>query len=233
MQDVSPQIQDYLKTIYEMERLPGGASTNAIAHALGVRPASVTGMLKKLASMKLVRHTPYQGARLTPRGEKIALEVVRHHRLIELFLIEVLGYRWDEVHHEADRLEHFISEDFEDRLAAHLGHPLIDPHGDPIPAKDGTLEAPCQVRLDQLTPGASARIVRVDDRDPARLRHAAELGLIPAAHVTLLDVDSYGGSLRLLVEDEERSVGPELARWVFIDESSKASQRLTLEKADG
>lgn len=232
MRDVSPQVQDYLKAIYELERRPGGASTSAIAEVLGLRAASVTGMLKKMASMKFIRHTPYQGARLTPRGEKIALEVVRHHRLIELFLIEVLGYSWDEVHHEADRLEHFISEDFEDRLAAHLGHPEVDPHGDPIPAKDGTLADPCQKRLDQLAPGGSARIARVDDRDPARLRHAADLGLIPTARVTLLKTDPYGGSLRLRVGEDERSVGPELARWIFIEESPEATPLAALEPAD-
>lgn len=220
MDELSPQIQDYLKTIHLLESQPGGASTNAIAEALGVRPASVTGMLKKLAGMKLVRHTPYQGARLTPSGEKIALEVLRHHRLIELFLIEVLGYSWDEVHSEADRLEHFISEDFEDRLAAHLGHPAIDPHGDPIPTKDGTLASTGRVRLDELAPGGSARIVRIDDRDPARLRHAADLGLVPNARVTLLEVDPFGGSLRLQVGDRDHSVGPELAHWVYIDEAT-------------
>ncbi|HSR47404.1 MAG TPA: metal-dependent transcriptional regulator [Anaerolineales bacterium] len=232
MSDISPQVQDYLKAIYELERRTGGASTNAIAEALGVRPASVTGMLKKLASMKLIRHTPYQGARLTPRGEKIALEVVRHHRLLELFLIEVLGYSWDEVHHEADRLEHFISEDFEDRLAARLGHPEVDPHGDPIPAKDGTLADPCQNRLDQLAPGATARIARVDDRDPARLRHAAELGLIPSAQVTLLETDPYGGSLRLRIEKQERSVGPELARWIYVEEVPEVLPLASPEPAD-
>lgn len=215
MQRLSPQVQDYLKTIYALER-EGGATTTALAEALGLRPASVTGMLKKLAAMKLIRHVPYRGARLTPRGEQLALEVVRHHRLIELFLIEALGYGWDEVHDEADRLEHVISEDFEDRLAARLGHPRLDPHGDPIPAKDGTLVVTREMRLEALPVGEAATVVRVDDRDPARLRYAAELGLVPSARVTLLRSDPYGGSLRLRIGRQERSVGPELARWVFI-----------------
>jgi DtxR family Mn-dependent transcriptional regulator len=216
MKDLSPQIQDYLKTIYALEREAGGATTNALAAALGLRPASVTGMLKKLDEMKLVRHVPYQGAHLTPRGERIALEVVRHHRLIEVFLIEALGYGWDEVHDEADRLEHVISEEFEDRLAARLGDPRLDPHGDPIPAKDGTLTLAREARLDSLRVGDSATVVRVDDRDPARLRHAAELGLVPSARVTLIQADPYGGSLHLRIGRQERSVGLELARWVFI-----------------
>src|SRR3990172_755566 len=150
MEKLSPQMQDYLKTIYLLEGRPGGASTSGIAQALGVRPASVTGMLKKLAELKLVRHVPYQGAHLMRRGERIALEIVRHHRLLEVFLVETLGYTWDEVHAEAARLEHAISEDFEDRLAARLGDPQIDPHGDPIPAKDGSLPAPPPTTLSTL-----------------------------------------------------------------------------------
>jgi DtxR family Mn-dependent transcriptional regulator len=235
MQQVSAQIQDYLKTIYQLQRQPGGASTNAIAEARGVRPASVTGMLKKLASLRLVRHTPYQGAQLTARGEKIALEVVRHHRLLETFLIETLGYTWDEVHDEADRLEHVISEAFEDRLAARLGHPQVDPHGDPIPAKDGRLPTEIPIRLVDLEAGRQARVARVHDGDPSLLRHAAELGLIPAARVTLLEVDPYGGSLRLKVEGQERSVGPDLARQVFVsleDGAGQLAPRLTPEAVD-
>ncbi len=216
MEKLSPQMQDYLKTIYLLEGRPGGAATSAIAQALGVRPASVTGMLKKLAELKLVRHIPYQGAHLTRRGEQIALEIVRHHRLLEVFLVETLGYTWDEVHAEADRLEHAISEDFEDRLAARLGDPQIDPHGDPIPAKDGSLPAARPSSLSSLAIGQTARVSRVHDGDPALLRHAAELGLLPSAHVTLLETDPYGGSLRVRVEGVERSVGPDLARQVFV-----------------
>ena len=216
MENLSPQMQDYLKTIYLLEGRPGGASTNAIAVALGVRPASVTGMLKKLADLKLVRHVRYQGAHLTRRGERLALEVVRHHRLLEVFLVETLGYTWDEVHVEADRLEHAISEDFEDRLAARLGDPQVDPHGDPIPAKDGRLPSERPIPLAILPNGREARIARVADGVPARLRHAAELGLIPGAQLTLISTEPYGGSLRVRVEGTERSVGPELARHIFV-----------------
>lgn len=231
----SPQMQDYLKTIYLLEGQPGGASTSAIAQALGVRPASATGMLKKLSELKLVRYTPYHGTHLTRRGERIALEVVRHHRLLEVFLMKALGYTWDEVHIEADRLEHVISEDFEDRLAARLGDPQIDPHGDPIPAKDGSLPADRPIRLANLAIGQPARIARVHDGDPALLRHAAGLGLLPSAQVTLLATDPYGGSLRVRVEGVEHSVGPDLARQVFVtlDSTRPSSARRRTAEAVG
>jgi DtxR family Mn-dependent transcriptional regulator len=227
MDRLSPQMQDYLKTIYQLQPRAGGASTNAIARALGVRPASVTGMLKKLAALRLVRHTPYRGARLTRRGERHALEMVRHHRLLELFLIEMLGYTWDEVHVEADRLEHVISEDFEERLAARLGDPRLDPHGDPIPTKDGSLPLQDQIRLSGLLPGRPARVARVQDGDPTVLRDAAAIGLRPSARVIVLRTDAYGGSLRLSVDGMEHSIGPELARLIFVtpDPSQAAAAR--------
>src|SRR5512136_3130757 len=152
MEKLSPPVEDYLKTVYLLCEREGAASTTGIAAALEVTPASVTGMVKKLAELKLVRHTPYQGVELTKSGEKIALEMVRHHRLLELFLAEALGYSWDEVHAEADVLEHVISEEFEDRIAARLGNPLVDPHGDPIPAKDGTIASVEQQSLLDLEP---------------------------------------------------------------------------------
>jgi len=213
---LSHQVEDYLKTIYLLQQRAGGANTNAIAETLSVKPASVTGMVKKLAEMKLVRHAPYQGVTLTAAGEKIALEVVRHHRLIELFLIETLGYTWDEVHTEADRLEHVISEDFEDRVARRLGDPAIDPHGDPIPAKDGSVAAVEQQSLIELETGQSAMVVRVSDADPEALRYAAGLGLRPQARVTLVDAEPFGGSLRVRIENAVRSVGRDLARQVYV-----------------
>ena len=218
-------MQDYLKTIYHLQGRPGGATTTAISEALGVRPGSVTGMLKKLAGQRLIRHTPYQGAELTRRGERIALEIVRHHRLLEVFLIETLGYTWDEVHDEADRLEHVISEDFEDRLAARLGHPRTDPHGDPIPTKDGDVPPEAEIRLSLLAPGREARVARVQDGDPAMLRHAAEVGLRPSARITLRGADPYGGSLRVTIDGADQSIGPDLARCVFVREVSAPASR--------
>src|SRR5215212_7993970 len=140
----SPAIEDYLKATYLLHQEHSKVTTSLLAEHLGFAAPSVTGMLQKLAKLNLVLYTPYQGVALTDIGERMALEVLRHHRLLELFLVEALGYSWEEVHAEADILEHVISEQFEARIAAHLGHPTVDPHGDPIPLLDGTLpEYPC------------------------------------------------------------------------------------------
>ena len=217
MDKLSQPMEDYLKTIYTLQELSGaGTTTNAIASALSVTPASVTGMIKKLAEMKLVRHTPYQAIELTKTGEKVALEIVRHHRLLELYLYEALDYPWDKVHAEADKLEHVISEEFEDRIAARLGNPLVDPHGDPIPTKEGTLIAVKQQSLLDLDVGQSARITRVSDSHPEMLRYAANLGLRPAALVTLLQVEPFGGSLKIKIGKAEYSIGRELAAQIFV-----------------
>lgn len=216
MDKLSPPMEDYLKAIYMLREREAAVTTTAVATALSVTPASVTGMIKKLAEMKLVRHMPYQGVELTKSGEKIALEIVRHHRLLELFLIESLGYSWDKVHAEADVLEHVISEEFEERIAAQLGNPVVDPHGDPIPAKDGTLIAVAEQSLLQLAPGRSAAITRVSDRNSEMLRYAAELGLRPTVRLTLIAAEPFGGSLRLKVGNAERSIGRELAAQIFV-----------------
>ena len=216
MDKLSPQMEDYLKAVYLIRERAGSVTTTAIATALSVTPASVTGMIKKLAELKLVRHTPYQGVELSKSGEKIALEIVRHHRLLELFLIEALGYSWDEVHAKADVLEHVISEEFEERVAARLGYPVVDPHGDPIPAKDGTITAVAQQALLQLAIGCSATITRVSDRNSAMLRYAAELGLRPGVRVTLIGAEPFGGSLRLKIGRAECTIGRELAAQVFV-----------------
>lgn len=216
MDKLSPPMEDYLKAIYMIHERDSGVTTTAIATALSVTPASVTGMIKKLAEMKLVRHTPYQGVELTKSGEKIALEIVRHHRLLELFLIKALGYSWDKVHAEADILEHVISEEFEERVAARLGNPVIDPHGDPIPAKDGTIRAVAEQSLLQLASGRSAVITRVSDRNSEMLRYAADLGLRPAVRVTLIAAEPFGGSLQIRVGKTERAIGRELAAGIFV-----------------
>lgn len=220
MDKLSPPNEDYLKAIYMIRERAGHVTTTAIATALSVTPASVTGMIKKLAELKLVRHTPYQGVELTKAGEKVALEIVRHHRLLELFLIEALGYSWDEVHAEADVLEHVISEEFEERIAARLGNPQVDPHGDPIPAKDGTLIAIAEQSLLQLGPGCTATVTRVSDRNSAVLRYAGELGLRPGVRVTLIESEPFGGSLRVKVGKAECSIGRELAAQVFVSTQS-------------
>ncbi len=216
MEKLSPPMEDYLKTIYLLRERAGAASTTAIAAALEVTPASVTGMIKKLAELKLVRHTPYQGVELTRSGEKIALEMVRHHRLLELYLFEALGYAWDEVHVEADALEHVISEEFEERISARLGNPLVDPHGDPIPAKDGTILAVKERALLALQPGESAQITHINDTHAEMLRYAASLGLTPTTRLTLIEVEPFGGSLRVRVGKAEKAIGRELAAQIFV-----------------
>ncbi len=216
MEKLSPPIEDYLKTIYLLREREGAATTTAIAAALEVTPASVTGMIKKLAELKLVRHTPYQGVELTKSGEKIALEMVRHHRLLELFLMEALGYTWDEVHTEAHVLEHVISEEFEERMAARLGNPTVDPHGDPIPAKDGTIAAVKERALLTMQVGESAQITHLNDTNSEMLRYAANLGLKPNTRLTLIEAEPFGGSLRVKIGKAEKSIGRELAAQIFV-----------------
>ncbi len=220
MEKLSPPMEDYLKTIYLLRERAGAASTTAIATALEVTPASVTGMIKKLAELKLVRHTPYQGVELTKSGEKIALEMVRHHRLLELYLFEALGYTGDEVHAEADALEHVISEELEERIAARLGNPLIDPHGDPIPARDGTFTMLKERALLSLQPGESAQITHINDTHSEMLRYAASLGLTPTTRLTLIEVEPFGGSLRVRVGKAEKAIGRELAAQIFVTDKA-------------
>ena len=220
MEKLSPPVEDYLKTVYLLCEREGAASTTGIATALEVTPASVTGMIKKLAELKLVRHTPYQGVELTKSGEKIALEMVRHHRLLELFLLEALGYTWDEVHAEADVLEHVISEAFEERMAARLGYPNIDPHGDPIPAKDGSFTALKERALLAMQPGESAQITHINDTHSEMLRYAASLGLTPTTRLTLIEMEPFGGSLRVKIGKAEKSIGRELAAQVFVTDKA-------------
>jgi DtxR family Mn-dependent transcriptional regulator len=183
--------EDYLKAIYDIAGPHGRATTNQIAERLGVKPASVTGMLQKLASLELplVIYNKHRGVGLTPAGEKIAIEIIRHHRLLELFLYDQLGYSWDEVHREADLLEHFISEKFEERIAAVLGDPKADPHGDPIPTPN--LEFPEILHevctLHSLRPRQRAIIEQVNNSDSDFLRYLSKLGLVPGANIEILD----------------------------------------------
>jgi DtxR family transcriptional regulator, Mn-dependent transcriptional regulator len=176
-------------------------------------------MLQKLAEMKLVAYERYQGAVLTPAGEKIALEVVRHHRLIETYLMEAMGYSWDQVHDEADRLEHAISEEFEDRIARILGNPTHDPHGDPIPTKDGAVAATSHATLFDATPGRDLRIQRVRDEDPALLKQLAALGLVPQTRICVSRGPDAQGVIQITRADGTRSdVRREITDHVFVVE---------------
>jgi DtxR family Mn-dependent transcriptional regulator len=194
--------QDYLKHIFELTEGGGAASTNDLASRLGVKPASVTGMVQKLASAEppLVDYQKHQGVRLTPEGEQAALEVLRHHRLIESWLVQSLGYTWDEVHEEACRLEHVISEDFEARIAAALGHPTRDPHGDPIPDEDLVMPEDDLTPLSALRPPQQAVIRRVIGEEPTFLRYLEELGLMPGAQIEIVSFSPFDNNSSVSVE---------------------------------
>ena len=209
---LTPAVEDYVKAIYVLESDAGSATTTALAERLDVRPASVSGMLPKLTSLGLVEHEPYHGVRLTDRGRRVALEVVRHHRLLELFLVESLGMTWDEVHAEAEVLEHVISEELEELIAAKLGYPTLDPHGDPIPSRDLTVPADESRHLYALEPGEHARFVRVSDTDPAMLRFLAERGIAPGADIEVIDRQPFDGPLTVRVGDDVHVLGAVLAR---------------------
>jgi len=207
-ENLTHTIEDYLKTIYEITCQGQRASTNQISEALGVTPASVTGMIKKLASTTppLLEYKRHHGVRLTPKGELVALEIIRHHRLLEMFLQQMLGYDWDEVHAEADRLEHVISEEFEERIAEALGNPAYDPHGDPIPTRDLLIPETPTLRLADLRPGNHAIMRRVNDDDSELLRYLRALGLVPGARLVILDSTPIDQNLTLQVEDASKPI---------------------------
>lgn len=214
---ITPAMEDYLKTIYRLAEDGQRVTTQAIAERLEVAAPSVTGMIKRLAELKLVDHQRYRSVQLTPAGQKAALEVVRHHRLLELYLAEALGYSWDEVHDEAERLEHTISEEFEARIDAVLGYPTIDPHGDPIPSPAGTVPIVPSDRLSDLPIGELAAISRVANADPEKLRYLGSIGLYPEAEVEVLERLPFAGPLRLTINSEEHYLGAELAESIHVD----------------
>jgi DtxR family Mn-dependent transcriptional regulator len=207
----TPAVEDYLKAIYQLAEGERAVGTSAIADRLGVAPGSVTGMLKRLGREGLVRHERYQGASLTDRGRHEAIRMIRRHRILELFLVEVLGYTWDQVHPEAERLEHAASDDLVNRMAAVLGDPEADPHGHPIPSPAGQLRARALPTLAELEPGETAILRRVSDDDPEALRYFARLNLIPGVELELLEREPRRGPLRVRVAGAEETVGLELA----------------------
>jgi len=199
--------ENYAKAIYHLwERADAPVSTGAIAARVGVTPASASAMVRRMAEDGLVAHTPYHGVRLTERGEDLALEVMRHHRLIESFLAH-LGMPWDRVHEEAERLEHVISEELEELIARHLGEPTRDPHGDPIPTADLEIEEPDTRRLSDMEPGDQGTFVRISDSDPAMLRYLAELEVSPGDTVRVVDQQPFGGPLTVRFPSGERTLG--------------------------
>ncbi|MEJ7811160.1 MAG: metal-dependent transcriptional regulator [Gemmatimonadaceae bacterium] len=210
-------VEDYLKAIYEIERGAGAAATTDIAQRLAIAPASVSGMIRRLAEQGLVAHERYHGVRLTDDGRRVALRTLRRHRVIEAYLTRALGYAWDRVHDEAERLEHAASEELIDRMAAAVGEPAVDPHGAPIPTREGEIDDRDHSALVELEPRRWARVVRVSDDDAARLRYLGELGLVPGARVKLLDRAPFGGPIRLRVGGRECAIGPALAAVVGVE----------------
>jgi DtxR family Mn-dependent transcriptional regulator len=209
-------VEDYLKAIYLIETERGDVTTQGVAERLEVSAPSATGMLKKLADLKLVKYEPYHGVVLTAAGRKIALEVIRHHRLLELYLAEALGYSWDKVHAEAEKLEHHISEEFEDKIAALLGNPVTDPHGDPIPAKDGTIPPQNTVRLAEAATGETVTVTRVAAQDAEQLSYLGALGIRPEASLTLVAKAPFDGPVELRIAGASHHLGLNLARQIFI-----------------
>lgn len=207
-------VQDYLKAIYEIQQSVERVATTALASHMEVTAASVTGMLKKLAELKLVTYQPYQGVELTGSGEKIALEVIRHHRLVERYLAEALGVPWDQVDAEADKWEHVLSDDLENRIDAYLGHPTTDPHGAPIPTAEGHIPPSSNIRLSDLSPGQKATVAEVSDHDPEMLRYFASLGLFPEIVITVTDIAPFEGPITIQIKGDEVSLGREVARFI-------------------
>jgi len=244
-QPLTAPVEDYLKAIFEIEaadapgqrEAPVVAGTNEIAQALGIAPASVTGMLRRLAEQGLIVYERYRGVRLSDAGRRAALRTIRRHRIIEAYLTNALGYPWDRVHEEEERLEHAAFDELIDRMAAAIGEPTTDPHGAPIPARDGTIDARPLLALVDVAVGNVVRIRQVGDRDPERLRYLAQLGVTPGADVGVVAREPFGGPITLQIvregsessrnvgratrEDRERAIGPTLAAQVFVETRRK------------
>ncbi len=219
---VSAAIEDYLKAIYDLSRDLGGegAKTQDLADALRVSAASVSGMLKKLSELNLIQYEKYRGVSLTSAGLKIALETLRHHRLIETYLAEALGYPWHDVHDEAERLEHVISEAFEARIAEVLGHPSFDPHGDPIPQLDGSLPESRAQRLSELQVGQAAKLTRITDQRRDVLVYLEAQGLRPGRMVTVTSHAPFGGPVTVSVDGQTVALAEELAGSLYAEPES-------------
>ena len=211
--EFSPAVEDYAKAIFGLQtELGGPVSTTGLAERLGVTPASASGMVKKLGELGLVEHRPYKGVALTPKGRRVALEVLRHHRLLEAYLASSLGVPWDRVHDEAEVLEHVLSEELEALIAAKLGHPTHDPHGDPIPSADLELAEETHACLASLEAGQRGVLVRVSDAEPEMLRYLAERGIAPGDAFEVIERPPFDGPLFVRFGDHVHVFGGALAR---------------------
>ncbi|HEU5040549.1 MAG TPA: metal-dependent transcriptional regulator [Gemmatimonadales bacterium] len=205
-------VEDYLKAIYRLSPEGRPASTSHIAHLLELSPASVSGMVKRLSEQGLLEHVPYKGVQLTAEGRRAALRMVRRHRLIEAYLVATLGYTWDTVHEEAERLEHAVSDTLVERMAAVLGHPTVDPHGDPIPAADGSIDEPDWFPLAEVPAGRTVELRRVHESQPERLRYIGSIGLTPGVAVTVVERQPFQGPMTVRVDGRTHVIGHELGR---------------------
>ena len=220
---VSPTIEDYLKAIYKLQKRQERVTTSAIAERLGVSDATVTSMIKKLAKEKFLKHISYHGVVLTDKGEKIAIGVIRKHRLVELFLKEVLGLEWDKVHVEAEKLEHVISDEILKRMDHVLGYPTIDPHGDPIPTGEGKMESAERNQcLADTEVGDAVVISRVSDDDPEKLRFMAELGLFPKVVLHVTDKSPFEGDISIKIGKSYHRLPRDVAKNIYVTQTGKA-----------
>jgi len=212
---LSPAVEDYLKAIYKLaDEQP--ATTTDVARRLDVSSASVTNMVKRLAEMQLVEYQSYRGVTLTPAGEKIALEIIRHHRLLETYLREVMGYSWEQMHDEAEQLEHHISEEFESKLDELLGYPTHDPHGHPIPSRDGEIVKTAAIVLHEAKAGDTVVVRHLSDTNTELLRYLEDLGLLPGAEAVILEKAPFSGPLTLHITGDKHVIGHEVATHVFV-----------------
>lgn len=211
-------MEDYAKSIYALQgRSEGPVSNSELAERLGVTAGSASAMVKRLAELGLVTHVPYRGVVLTEAGEHVALEVLRHHRLLELFLAESLDVPWDRVHEEAEVLEHVLSEDLEEMIAAKLGDPTHDPHGDPIPSRDGRLDEAVTRSLQSLEPGEGGTFTRISDSNPQMLRYLSERGIAPGARFEIVDKQPFGGPIFARFGEAVHALGGDLARAMRVE----------------
>ena len=213
---LSKQIEDYLKNIFKLQQEAFPVATSAIAECMEISSASVTSMIKKLDHLGLLTYRPYKGVVLSPKGEKVALEIIRHHRLLELYLNQKMGIEWDKVDAEAEELEHVLSEELEAVLDKELGYPTLDPHGDPIPAKDGTMIDTKEIVLIFLEVGRVTKITRVLQDDPNILRYLGELGFFPEMPIEVIEQSPLAGTVTLLVNDEKHTLGRDIASRIFV-----------------
>lgn len=209
-------MEDYIKTIYRLTTEHNTVSTSTLAKQMKCSAASITNMLQKLSNLKLVNYERYQGVTLTEAGDKIALETIRHHRLIELYLTEILGYSWDRVHDEAEELEHVISEEFEERIDKALGYPTLDPHGDPIPTKEGKINHQSFHSLWNAKARENVQVAHVSDGSPEVLRYLGSIGIFPKVKIYVMQKDSSEGPVRIKIKDTQHLLGEELARQIFV-----------------